>query len=465
MIKKFLIIQVIFVLLYVILYAEFKWNKKVGINVNDVTQPNVTIRQYIAKANLTPFATRYPGYNKCNVNYESANKNMEKTASYDYSLPADGSMHDQYIVRGILLYFPRSSGSHFMSEFKWLFRSWVETLKTAPKKWHTDLLVFIDMTNYEQHKVFKAFEQMGCLIEQPRQNKTAKSMCILFNYVSIVDRTVGTANEKNDEKLFEKLFNQVDVFSDANDNLDLFYANLKTLRSYAYIDSILSAFDGFKDYKNYDFVLRSDMDVFLTPLFGKWLPRHCNDFVVGKGAYSTEFNIDRLGRIATILGLNYANENNIGSTWYSTPQQIRIVSYLSLLNMIYLFKNEFTEPERASVLGALNWPDWHYGVLLLYGAHIAINHLWAEKQIGLVKLTAFFDHGTTSLESIDRIPHMHVFHGDDMFSKFQFEAGQYNNMVVTAEDRNKAKFYALYMALEGKRLKPAELKALRDQIA
>ena len=36
------------------------------------------------------------------------------------------------------------------------------------------------------------------------------------------------------------------------------------------------------------------MDVFLTPLFGHWLPRRCNDLVTGRGAFSHDFNEKRL---------------------------------------------------------------------------------------------------------------------------------------------------------------------------
>ncbi len=44
------------------------------------------------------------------------------------------------------------------------------------------------------------------------------------------------------------------------------------------------AFDGWNYFKlaGYHFLIRSDMDVFLTPLFDRWLPRNYNDFYVVK---------------------------------------------------------------------------------------------------------------------------------------------------------------------------------------
>ena len=65
--------------------------------------------------------------------------------------------------------------------------------------------------------------------------------------------------------------------------------------------------------------------------------------------------------------------------------------------MLHLVINEFTQPEREQKLGVMVsyvlfnyflsfffkthiqlWPEWHFGVLLLYGGHLAINHLTAS---------------------------------------------------------------------------------------
>lgn len=87
-------------------------------------------------------------------------------------------------------------------------------------------------------------------------------------------------------------------------------------------------------------------------------------FILCSGAYTTDFNDKRMRRVARELDLEYANVWNIGSSWISTPRQLRIAGYLSVLMMAYLAKEEFTAPEQQGKIGVTNWPDWHFGVLV-----------------------------------------------------------------------------------------------------
>jgi hypothetical protein len=228
------------------------------------------------------------------------------------------------------------------------------------------------------------------------------------------------------------------------------------------------AFDGYNYFKSagFDYLIRSDIDVFLTPLFGTWLPLHCNDFIAGGGGYSSDFNHKRLQHIADYIGLGSTEIWNLGSTWISTPEQFRLVSYYTLFGMAYLSQEEFATPERAGALGTINWPEWHYGVLLLYGQSLGLNHLIATRQLNVVKLEGLVDFNAAYTSSIFKIIHIHVFQGADLFSKFAFKAGSYNNMTVSEKDSENVKYYALKMALEGKQLNESQLvKDLDTQIA
>lgn len=386
----------------------------------------------------------------------------------DYSKQAPKETHNVEFMRAVLLYFPIEQVDNFMLEFKWLYRSWIEMQKYEPKKWRTDLIVFIenDPTFFKKENFLN---QLGCKFTNRRKSTVDKPMCTLINYVALKKRDLPPskrAQTPEDIKAkYDYLLSDLDIFSDDKKNLEPFYSISKEgLSNYGYVDSIMMAFDGYEYFKTagYDFLIRSDMDVFLTPLFAKWLPDNCNDFYVGRGGYSDDFNRKRLGRIASDLGLKYAGGDNLGSTWYSTPEQFRLVSYLTIFSMTYLSQEEFSKPEREGKLGVELWPYWHYGVLLLYGQNIGLNHLMGSKQLNVVKLENLIDYPSANTEDVNTKLHIHVFHGDDLFSKFAYKMGKYDQMEVNDSDTSKVKYYALKMALSAKRLKTEDLKQMFD---
>jgi len=56
-----------------------------------------------------------------------------------------------------------------------------------------------------------------------------------------------------------------------------------------------------------------------------------------------------------------------------------------------------------------------------------------------------------------------VFHGDDLFSKFSYKVGKYDDMIVNDNDLGKVKFYCLKMALDAKKKSNEELKKMFDE--
>lgn len=115
-------------------------------------------------------------------------------------------------------------------------------------------------------------------------------MCTLIEYVPIRQRKFNLTNAvfADNRAKYDFLLNHIDIFDENEPNISIFYSFLKEkLSNYGYADSILMAFDGYSylTKAGYHYIVRSDMDVFLTPLFSKWLPRKCNDFYVGRGGY------------------------------------------------------------------------------------------------------------------------------------------------------------------------------------
>lgn len=120
--------------------------------------------------------------------------------------------------------------------------------------------------------------------------------------------------------------------------------------------------------------------------------------------------------------------------------------------MSFLSNEEFTPPEKLGQLGVMLWPYWHYGVLLLYGQSLAMNHLIGSHQLNIIKIHDHLDYPSYYNNEINKMIHIHVFHGDDMFSKFQFKLGKYDNLNPDDHNVTLAKYYALKMALDGKRI-------------
>ena len=341
-------IQLIVLLLLAITFIVIKFieilNNKVIVNF--VQEPN----NYTFNEGIT-----YPNLLNCHHRYVSSADRIS------YDTEADVSLHRIQIVRGIIIYYPALQYEYFEQEFRWLYLSWVEMQKYEPVLWRTDLVVFTDYKMYLGTNK-NMFQEFNCSVNNTRRSRNDEPMCTILNYVALKDRQIPlydqtALNSINPEELYHYLFKNVDAFIDTNENLWKFYGKLKELKNYNYLDSILIGFDGYKYFEtNFDFLLRTDMDIFLTPFFAKWLPLNCNDFITGSGAYSHDFNMKRLRKAAKLMKLEFGEIRNLGSTWFSTPSQIRLVSYLTLVAMAYINSEEFSEPERQSKVGTILWP-------------------------------------------------------------------------------------------------------------
>lgn len=273
------------------------------------------------------YLSKYSDMLNCNPHMDTLKKwspsELSTFTKEDYTKAAANITYDQRFLRAVLVYFPIEKSNEFSNEFKWLYRSWIEMIKSEPVKWRTDLIVFIEKDDkyFDDPKYF--FNELNCSFVKKRQNANDKPMCILIQYTPIAKRNLQQLTDPifhnendNAKKLkFHFLLDKVNIFSTKPEDLLPFYVLLKeNLNSYGYTDSILMAFDGYEYFKTagYDYLIRSDMDVFLTPLLAKWLPKNCNDFIVGGGAYSENFNRKRLKRIALDLMLEHVGADNLG---------------------------------------------------------------------------------------------------------------------------------------------------------
>lgn len=209
--------------------------------------------------------------------------------------------------------------------------------------------------------------------------------------------------------------------------------------TYRFINSISCLIGEKADFLNeYDYILRTDADTFLTPAWNSFYP---NFYTVGKGGYvNDDITRNHIQRIASHFNLRHQGLYNLGSSHYGNAELVREVCKLATHLTAYILTEEFTEEDEGS------WPSWYRGVTTMYACEIATNHLVDKITIDKNKL----DFGSTSSNKIDDHPHIHCWHTDKMFSKFQFTAGKYNHLDTKRLDISKVKDYCLYIALNSK---------------
>lgn len=145
-----------------------------------------------------------------------------------------------------------------------LYRSWAEMLRSQPVNWRTDFLVFT-------YNFSSEFRSLGC-VNRIRQNKEEPSICRVILYVPIQFRIENVTKNNfehafDDAKLLAKHFNDTTenlvVIPNVNDTESFSQARSESLynnlRTYGYIDSINTIYEGYPTFKMYDFVLRTDI--------------------------------------------------------------------------------------------------------------------------------------------------------------------------------------------------------------
>ncbi|MDQ6598592.1 hypothetical protein E2K98_14130 [Bacillus salipaludis] len=212
----------------------------------------------------------------------------------------------------------------------------------------------------------------------------------------------------------------------------------KEWQNYHYINSIACVADDSAAFLNqYDLLLRTDVDTFLTPAWKDFFPDY---YTVGGGGYVNDSEVSgNLKTIAQKLGYRHQGHHNIGSTHYGWAPLVRNVCIHSLAAAKYIINNEFSN-------GYGIWPGWYKGVVSMYSNEIAVNHLVDKVIIDGNKL----DYFSTSSESTLDHPHIHCWHTAEMFSKFAFELGYYDHIKLEELDQSIVKDYCLFIALKAK---------------
>lgn len=149
-------------------------------------------------------------------------------------------INQRNIRRAIAVHFPVERSFIYISELKWLYLSWIEIIRQQPTDWQTDLVIF--------GLPSPVLDELGCLESNDR---SGKNQCFRIHYRSLWDR------EKNESDLVELIQRKLPIWTRHLDSLGILLENEEILNEY-------------------DYLLRTDIDVFLTPHFAKYIPFDCS---------------------------------------------------------------------------------------------------------------------------------------------------------------------------------------------
>ncbi|CBZ54432.1 conserved hypothetical protein [Neospora caninum Liverpool] len=217
----------------------------------------------------------------------------------------------------------------------------------------------------------------------------------------------------------------------------------------------------------YDLGMRSDNDAFLSPALLRnedtpWIQgvKETGEvefaFITGWGGYNSETNRKVLPEYSRVLKLRHQRVHNIGSTWYGRPSDIVRAARLTVKVGTFLMNSD---PVFVRMDG--EWPVWYRGVLLLYAAEIAVNHLIDKHRLFVRKDLLDTSASEAILWTSSPGLHIHCWHTPDFFSKHKFGDGAYNESLLFHSpqfDFEDVRWYSFVNASNGKHRRQLQLQ-------
>jgi hypothetical protein len=95
--------------------------------------------------------------------------------------------------------------------------------KYEPKRWRTDIIVFMNKNQYDSLGN-NVFNELNCTVDNIRKSKIDKPMCTVRNFIDIKDREIPFYNKDEldritPEEIYSFLYKNVDVLNDSPENL------------------------------------------------------------------------------------------------------------------------------------------------------------------------------------------------------------------------------------------------------
>ena len=187
------------------------------------------------------------------------------------------------ITRAIIVRFPSEKSEYFFVQFRWFYRSWIESEMFTLERWRTDIIVIIDEQFPDQTR--DSLTKLNCTTNNRRTKRREISRCILIEHQTLAHRS---DNERQIISGNYPIFSQLKTF---NDQLDRLLSIDEFLQQFNQTQTIL-----------YNYVMITTMNSFITTQFGRYLPLKCAFLVGAPPDYSTFYGrTDQMRQLLKLL--------------------------------------------------------------------------------------------------------------------------------------------------------------------
>lgn len=214
--------------------------------------------------------------------------------------------------------------------------------------------------------------------------------------------------------------------------------NDKYYNDYKFARSIVFPYDYPDPLTEYDYVLKTDTDIFIGPELTN-LPFEKNKVFIGRGHYSHGINMEfDMTKIANDFGYpKYKRVQDMSSTIVCEKDLlIKLMTLADKLSkeMYYGLKEdgEWSKSIYRGQIGSGN------GICSMYSLEIVLSSMFDELDINI---TDKIDTPSDSNASVEGIYHIHCYHNDGVYSKFRARSGAYHNF--EPEDASSISGYCL----------------------
>ena len=213
----------------------------------------------------------------------------------------------------------------------------------------------------------------------------------------------------------------------------IFTVAMKPIRmgnEYKFLNSHYFCLDEWSEpLKKYDYLLKTDCDVFLTHNLKGYLPSKLH---IGQGGFydsEDEKKIDFIKKISLNFNIKYRHMSNIGASFFGKTNQVLGLVKNQIMVTEHILNNYFIETDIDQESG------FHKGISSMIAGEIVVNGLLIQQHINLYTLDSKCWE-TTEIGS--DVLHIHAWHSSQKWSKHAFFNGEYNDWIVNEDDMYKS---------------------------